>query len=172
MKIISFCIDIEEEVLREFFSECGEIQSVRCVRDQSTNIGVGIGFVNFKEASSVPLALKMKTTPFEGRQLRIKKYSASEQNKSKKRKQKEETKIVHKKSLAKSTHTGEIPKWMGKISAKEGSEFKTIKKNAKKRKDRTPGGRNYKKFVQTNNKGSTQTKKRTTKNMNRTNYQK
>lgn len=39
---------IEEEQLREVFKDCGEIESVRLIRDNKTGIGKGFGFVLFK----------------------------------------------------------------------------------------------------------------------------
>lgn len=39
--------DAEEEELWEFFADCGAIDNVRLVRDKKTNIGKGIGYVQF-----------------------------------------------------------------------------------------------------------------------------
>ena len=40
--------DLNDEQLRETFAHCGQIESVRIVRDQKTRMGKGFGFVQFK----------------------------------------------------------------------------------------------------------------------------
>ncbi|KAL4706955.1 hypothetical protein ACJJTC_005224 [Scirpophaga incertulas] len=50
---------IEDETLREKFQSCGEIESVRIVRDKKTNAGKGFGYVNFTSKDGVELALAM-----------------------------------------------------------------------------------------------------------------
>ncbi|CCH40528.1 Nucleolar protein 12 [Wickerhamomyces ciferrii] len=49
----------KEEELWNIFSECGEIESVRIVRDSTTNMGKGFGYVQFKDFTSVSKALLM-----------------------------------------------------------------------------------------------------------------
>lgn len=39
---------IEENDVWNHFKQCGEIQDVRLIRDSSTGIGKGFGYVNFK----------------------------------------------------------------------------------------------------------------------------
>jgi nucleolar protein 12 len=39
---------VSEEQVYEKFSDCGEIVNVRIVRDKSTNVGKGFGYVEFK----------------------------------------------------------------------------------------------------------------------------
>lgn len=41
-------LDTEEEPLRQVFNDCGEIDSVRIVRDSKTGLGKGFGFILFK----------------------------------------------------------------------------------------------------------------------------
>ncbi|XP_049880599.1 uncharacterized protein LOC126377028 isoform X1 [Pectinophora gossypiella] len=50
---------IEDDVLRRKFEKCGDIESVRIVRDKKTNAGKGFGYVNFLSKDSVELALSM-----------------------------------------------------------------------------------------------------------------
>ncbi|XP_026316632.1 nucleolar protein 12 [Hyposmocoma kahamanoa] len=50
---------IEDEGLRAKFESCGDIESVRIVRDKQTSVGKGFGFVNFKTKDSVELALAL-----------------------------------------------------------------------------------------------------------------
>lgn len=39
---------VEDELLWEHFSQCGEVVSVRAIRDKKTQIGKGIAYVRFK----------------------------------------------------------------------------------------------------------------------------
>uniref|UniRef100_A0A2H1WYZ8 SFRICE_020808 n=1 Tax=Spodoptera frugiperda TaxID=7108 RepID=A0A2H1WYZ8_SPOFR len=50
---------MEDEALRAKFEKCGEIQSVRIVRDKKTNAGKGFGYVNFESKDGVELALAL-----------------------------------------------------------------------------------------------------------------
>ncbi|XP_048001753.1 nucleolin 2 isoform X1 [Leguminivora glycinivorella] len=50
---------LEDEGLREKFEKCGEIESVRIVRDKKTNAGKGFGYVNFTSKDGVELALAL-----------------------------------------------------------------------------------------------------------------
>lgn len=43
----SLPFDAEEEELWKFFADCGAIDNVRLIRDKKTNIGKGIGYVQF-----------------------------------------------------------------------------------------------------------------------------
>ncbi|VDD82796.1 unnamed protein product [Mesocestoides corti] len=47
-----------EEQVRQVFAPFGKITSVRLVRDSATGAVKGIGFVEFEDASSVPLAIR------------------------------------------------------------------------------------------------------------------
>nr|XP_034837179.1 RNA-binding protein 34 isoform X1 [Maniola hyperantus] len=69
---------LEDEALRSKFEKCGEIESVRIVRDRATCIGKGIGFVNFKSKDGVELALAMtdEDLSIKNRILRVKRCSA------------------------------------------------------------------------------------------------
>lgn len=61
----------EDEALWEFFSDAGEIENVRIIRDHKTNVGKGFGYVQFKEKSSISLALKLNGTNLNSRPIRI-----------------------------------------------------------------------------------------------------
>ncbi|KAF1757779.1 hypothetical protein GCK72_014235 [Caenorhabditis remanei] len=64
--------DITEDALITFFTEqIGQVEAVRIVRDKATGVGKGFAFVNFKQDSSVSLALSMETIKMEKRDLRI-----------------------------------------------------------------------------------------------------
>ncbi|XP_076463627.1 RNA-binding protein 34-like isoform X2 [Babylonia areolata] len=62
---------IEEESIREHFQDCGEIENVRVVRDRKTNLGKGFCYILFKSADSVSLALQLKNSELQKRQLRV-----------------------------------------------------------------------------------------------------
>jgi len=98
---------INEDQMIEHFSDCGDIERVRIVRDKFAGRGKGIGFVVFKDETSVDLALKLNGEDLNGRPLRItrvvkkfKKFSdgknkqkpgEQEKNKGKKFKKKKKT---------------------------------------------------------------------------------
>lgn len=62
---------MEDNDLWEAFLPYGEIDCVRVVRDKTTNIGVGYGYVNFKSQDSVELALTATDVEIKGRDARI-----------------------------------------------------------------------------------------------------
>lgn len=77
----------EEEELWQLFQSCGEIESVRLVRDRRTDIGKGFGYVNFKSADSVELALQMGEVKLRDRVLRISLYNGKAPKKQKPQKE-------------------------------------------------------------------------------------
>jgi nucleolar protein 12 len=44
--------DAQEEELWLYFESCGEIENVRIVRDNKTNVGKGFAFVQFKASEN------------------------------------------------------------------------------------------------------------------------
>lgn len=102
--IKSFCIfsfsmstAAEEEELWKLFESCGEIESVRLVRDRFTDIGKGFGYINFKSADSVELALQMGEVKLRDRVLRVSLYNGKAPKKPKVQKgQKKERKSMKK----------------------------------------------------------------------------
>ncbi|XP_045780709.1 nucleolar protein 12-like isoform X2 [Maniola jurtina] len=78
---------LEDEALRGKFEKCGDIESVRIVRDRATCIGKGMGFVNFKSKDSVELALAMteEDLTIKNRILRVKRCTAPTENQLKRR---------------------------------------------------------------------------------------
>lgn len=65
---------VDEEAVRGQFSDCGDIESVRLVRDAKSGVGKGFGFVTFKDRSGVLFALKKNgKAELEGRSLRVRK---------------------------------------------------------------------------------------------------
>lgn len=64
--------DLDDEALREHFSDCGPIEGVRIIRDKGSGIGKGFGYVLFQGADAVYLALKLENSELMGRKLRVK----------------------------------------------------------------------------------------------------
>jgi len=60
-----------EDDVRKAFERCGEIVDVRLVRDSSTGIGKGFGYINFVVKDSVETALKLDGTEVCGRKVRV-----------------------------------------------------------------------------------------------------
>jgi nucleolar protein 12 len=56
------CTSISTRTHTGAFEACGEIESVRVVRDSNSNVGKGFGFVNFVNDKSAKLALGLDGT--------------------------------------------------------------------------------------------------------------
>lgn len=63
--------EVTEDELRVVFTEFGEIDGIRLVRDKVTGLCKGFGFVLFKDSASVLLATKFKGIKLRDRQLRV-----------------------------------------------------------------------------------------------------
>ncbi|NXN05684.1 RBM34 protein, partial [Sylvia borin] len=63
--------DIRDDAVREHFHVCGDIVGVRVVRDRSTGLGKGFGYVLFENTDAVHLALKLNNSVLMGRQIRV-----------------------------------------------------------------------------------------------------
>ncbi|XP_046402768.1 RNA-binding protein 34 [Ischnura elegans] len=61
----------EENDLWKIFESCGDIDSIRIVRDAKTGVGKGFAYVNFKDLSSVELAMKMDGQTLKDRMIRV-----------------------------------------------------------------------------------------------------
>ncbi|XP_014475185.1 PREDICTED: nucleolar protein 12-like [Dinoponera quadriceps] len=55
----------------EYFGKCGEIKSVRLIRDPVTGQTKGFGYINFKSEDAVALALKLDGTEINNRPVRV-----------------------------------------------------------------------------------------------------
>ncbi|KAG9339029.1 hypothetical protein JZ751_024224 [Albula glossodonta] len=73
--------DVNEEPLRAHFEECGKVEAVRLVRDKNSGMGKGFGYVLFESIDSVQLALKLDSSEFEGRKIRVKRSVKKEKQK-------------------------------------------------------------------------------------------
>ncbi|XP_062980431.1 RNA-binding protein 34 [Elgaria multicarinata webbii] len=63
--------EIDDVVVRNHFSECGNVAGVRLVRDRNTGTGKGFGYVLFETTDAVHLALKLNHSELKGRKLRV-----------------------------------------------------------------------------------------------------
>ncbi|KAL7752714.1 Nucleolar protein 12 [Sorochytrium milnesiophthora] len=67
----NLAFDIKDEDLWRMFEEVGDVEYVRVVRDRHMGIGKGFGYVQFKDRATVPLALKLHETDFQGKPIRV-----------------------------------------------------------------------------------------------------
>ncbi|KAJ1916872.1 Nucleolar protein 12 [Mycoemilia scoparia] len=67
----NIAFDTEEEDLWSHFATCGTVENVRLIRDPTTNLGKGFGYVLFKDIASVSLALKLGGTKIGDRKVRV-----------------------------------------------------------------------------------------------------
>ena len=132
----------EEQTVHEHFEKCGEIISVRIVRDSKTGIGKGFCYVNFKDLKSVAKAVDlMNNTSLSGRKLRVSKsmkvdrknlptskksnvFIPNKKNNKKNNSNDSKVKKMKKKFLK--------PSFEGKNAATDASESSQKKKNKKK----------------------------------------
>lgn len=63
--------DISDEDVYKHFSNCGQIDFVRVIRDNKTGIGKGFGYVQFKTADSVQLGLRLDASTLNERKIRV-----------------------------------------------------------------------------------------------------
>ncbi|KAK5681253.1 Nucleolar protein 12 [Elasticomyces elasticus] len=74
--------DVEEGLWRTF-SKCGNVESVRVIRDSTTRVGKGIAYVQFEDANAVEAALlydEKKFPPMLPRKLRVTRAKAVKRN--------------------------------------------------------------------------------------------
>ena len=63
--------NIKEDEVRLLFSKCGDIDNVRLIRDPSTGMGKGFGYVNFCSEESVAKAVRLHQHEVGGRKVRV-----------------------------------------------------------------------------------------------------
>jgi len=114
----------QEEDIRKLFSKCGEVENVRLVRDTTTGIGKGFGYVNFVSEDSVGLAIRLNNQEVCGRKVRV-------------------TRAVRK------AKPGKV---MMSNKTKKGGKFKKDDESNKKQSDKTQKGGKFKKEFGSNKK--------------------
>lgn len=63
--------ECDDNTIWNNFNKCGEIESVRLVRDRKTGLNRGIGYVNFATEDAVTLALELNNSKMKGREIRV-----------------------------------------------------------------------------------------------------
>ncbi|XP_078673103.1 uncharacterized protein LOC144912125 [Branchiostoma floridae x Branchiostoma belcheri] len=118
--------DVEDDSVYEHFSQCGEVEGVRIVRDGKSGLGKGFGYVLFQDSASVGLAIRLNEKPFSGRKIRVKRAVKKEK--------------VKNTSLAPgSASKGDKPFLKGKFYQKADQGFKSSGKDNFKPKDKAMG---------------------------------
>ncbi|KAK9768616.1 Nucleolar protein 12 [Basidiobolus ranarum] len=79
----NLAFDVDEEDLWQHFTQCGEVVNVRIIRDKTTNVGKGFGYVQFKERPAVGLALQLHESKMGTRKLRVFRCSETDMVKGK-----------------------------------------------------------------------------------------
>jgi nucleolar protein 12 len=91
---------VDEEEIRDFFQEAGEVLNVRVIRDPNTQIGKGFCYVQMKTKQDLKVALETRQTEkFKNRYLRVKKATPVERREKKQKKR--DAKIEDKKAVNK-----------------------------------------------------------------------
>ncbi|CAF2046237.1 unnamed protein product [Rotaria magnacalcarata] len=103
--------DANDDDVWKAFEECGEIDSVRLVRDRATSVGKGFGYVLFQDEASVGLALRMnENCKIGNRMIRIKtavkKPKHVKPKMSTKKPRRAKDKFISKKSVRSDTNDG------------------------------------------------------------------
>ncbi|XP_076638734.1 uncharacterized protein LOC143350447 isoform X2 [Colletes latitarsis] len=149
----------DDETFRKHFEDCGELESVRVIRDNRSGIGKGFGYINFKNEDAVALALELDGTKILNREIRVKKFmdqnergkdrrgkrslSADSKNKSSFKKQKYNAKTTRKGNAASG---GNEKKFSGnQTSPQQSKTFQGQKADEKKK--RSPNKLDKKKKI-------------------------
>ncbi|XP_078592351.1 RNA-binding protein 34-like [Branchiostoma floridae x Branchiostoma japonicum] len=74
--------DVEDDSVYEHFSQCGEVEGVRIIRDSKSGLGKGFGYVLFQDSASVGLAIRLNEKTFSGRKIRVKRAVKKEKVKN------------------------------------------------------------------------------------------
>ncbi|CAF3300941.1 unnamed protein product [Rotaria socialis] len=126
--------DANDDDVWKAFEECGEIDSVRLVRDRATSVGKGFGYVLFQDEASVGLALRMnENCKIGNRMIRIKaavkKPKHVKPKMSTKKPRRPKDKFISKKSVRSDTNDGVM---QGRVEKRP--SVKLRKENQKKNK--------------------------------------
>ncbi|GAB1597964.1 RNA-binding protein 34-like [Argonauta hians] len=73
--------DIHEQELRNHFLDCGDISSIRVIRDKVTGVGKGFGYITFEDKDAASFALQLSDSELKGRKVRVKESMTINQNK-------------------------------------------------------------------------------------------
>ncbi|XP_070590080.1 RNA-binding protein 34 isoform X2 [Erythrolamprus reginae] len=97
--------EIDDDILRNHFLECGNVTGIRIVRDRNTGVGKGFGYVLFETTDAVHLALKLNQSELQGRKLRVQRCVQREKEEQKKshKSEKSSIRLKHTKTTLKKT---------------------------------------------------------------------
>lgn len=69
---VGFSKDVDERVIRDLFSEFGDIAAVKLIKDLDSNISKGYAFIDFLDDAGANLAIKeLNDYLFNGRKLNV-----------------------------------------------------------------------------------------------------
>lgn len=60
-----------EEGLKDFFSECGDVEEVKLITDRETGRSKGFAFVTFGSAEALQQAIEKHNQDLDGRSIRV-----------------------------------------------------------------------------------------------------
>ncbi|ODQ52392.1 RNA-binding domain-containing protein [Saitoella complicata NRRL Y-17804] len=119
----NLAFDAQEEMLWKHFAKSGEIEYVRIVRDQKTNIGKGFAIVQFMERDHVDKALLLNDKKTEGKGAR--KLRVCRAKNLSRRRPKNASGYVEKKDEKQKSAEGRAQKILGKAAAAQVKKGKT-----------------------------------------------
>jgi len=134
--------NVTDEALHGHFAKCGDIESVRVIRDKQSGMGKGFGYVTFKNADAIVFGLKLNSSNLDGRPIRV--YRATENTQQKntahhhgndksfqglKSSTSKKDRVIGKRLVQEKTKSNAMRRLKGKIWAK-----KTSKENNKQKK--------------------------------------
>ncbi|EFJ18317.1 hypothetical protein SELMODRAFT_151471 [Selaginella moellendorffii] len=66
------CLKADEKHVYDFFSKAGKVRDVRLIMDRNSRRSKGVGYIEFYDAMSVPLALQLNNQPLLGQNVMVK----------------------------------------------------------------------------------------------------
>ena len=122
--------NVNEEDVRKHFSQCGDVDDVRVIRDKKTGAGKGFGYVTFKERESVTFAVKLQNSDLAGRKIRV--FRSVEKDKADRPFNKKKDRQFRMKDVSLKGNSGQATKNNKNFSIekkKSGSKFQSSQKN-------------------------------------------
>ncbi|KAI5315816.1 hypothetical protein L3X38_044992 [Prunus dulcis] len=66
------CLKADERDVYEFFSRAGKVRDVRLIMDRNSRGSKGVGYIEFYDAMSVPMAIALSGQPLLGQRMMVK----------------------------------------------------------------------------------------------------
>ncbi|KAJ6838162.1 putative RNA-binding protein 39 isoform X1 [Iris pallida] len=70
--VYQICLKADERQVYEFFSSAGKVRDVRIIMDRNSGRSKGVGYVEFYDAMSVPMAISLSGQPLLGQAVMVK----------------------------------------------------------------------------------------------------